>query len=159
MLFGGQRVSNRMHTVATFLVAFGTTMSAFWILALNSWMHTPTGFQMIDGRAHATSWLAIVFNPSFPYRLTHMLIASGLTVAFLIAGISAFRWLRGDRVPSVLGALKTGVYLAAVLIPVQIIVGDQHGLNTLHHEPAKIAAIGGVGDGEGRAAAAVRAAG
>lgn len=148
MLFGGKRVSNRMHTVATFLVAFGTTMSAFWILALNSWMHTPTGFQMIDGRAHATSWLAIVFNPSFPYRLTHMLIASGLTVAFVIAGISAFRWLRGDRVPSVLAALKTGVYLAAVLIPVQIIVGDQHGLNTLHHEPAKIAAIEAVWETE-----------
>lgn len=144
MLFGTQRVSNRVHTLATFLVAFGTTLSAFWILVLNSWMQTPTGFVMIDGKAHATDWLAIVFNPSLPYRLTHMLLASGLTVAFLLAGLSAYRWLRGDRAASVLVSLKTGVYLAAVLIPLQIMVGDQHGLNTLHHQPAKIAAIEGI---------------
>src|SRR5258708_35114070 len=96
MLFGGQRVSTRMHAVAAFLVALGTTISAFWILALDSWMQTPAGFVMIDGQAHVTSWLAVIFNPSFPYRLTHMLLASGLTVAFLVAGISAYRWLRGQ---------------------------------------------------------------
>ncbi|WP_420799620.1 cytochrome ubiquinol oxidase subunit I [Noviherbaspirillum saxi] len=144
MLFGAQRVSNRVHTLATLLVAGGTTLSAFWIIALNSWMHTPAGFKMIDGKAHASDWLAIIFNPSMPYRLTHMLIASGLTVAFLVAGISAYRWLRKDRTPAVIAALKTGVTVAALLIPIQILVGDLHGLNTLKHQPAKIAAIEGI---------------
>ncbi len=144
MLFGRGRVSERVHTLATFLVAFGTTMSAFWILALNSWMHTPAGFVMIDGKAHVTSWFEVIFNPSFPYRLTHMLIASGLTVSFLLAGISAYRWLRQDRGRDVLATLKVGVYAAAVLIPMQIFVGDLHGLNTLEHQPAKIAAMEGI---------------
>jgi cytochrome bd ubiquinol oxidase subunit I len=144
MLFGFNRVSNRVHTIATLLVAGGTTLSAFWIIVLNSWMQTPVGFEMINGKAHATDWLAIIFNPSFPYRLTHMLLASGLTAAFLVAGISAYRWLRGDRVPAVLAAMKTGVYLAAILIPLQIFAGDMHGLNTLKHQPAKVAAMEGV---------------
>ena len=144
MLFGRGRVSERVHTTATLLVAFGTTMSAFWILALNSWMHTPAGFVMIDGKAHVTSWLEVIFNPSFPYRLTHMLIASGLTVSFLLAGISAYRWLRQDREKDVLATLKVGIYTAAVLIPIQIFVGDLHGLNTLQHQPAKIAAMEGI---------------
>jgi cytochrome d ubiquinol oxidase subunit I len=126
-----------LHTTATFLVAFGTTMSAFWILVLNSWMHTPAGFEMRDGVAHATDWLQIVFNPSMPYRLTHMLLASGLTVAFLIAGLSAFRYLLGDRSAGLRAALKTGVVLGAVLIPVQIFAGDMHGLNTLEHQPPR----------------------
>ena len=144
MLFGRGRVSERVHTAATFLVAAGTTLSAFWILALNSWMHTPAGYQMIDGKAHVTSWFEVIFNPSFPYRLTHMLIASGLTVAFLLAGISAFRWLKNDRGTDVNAALRTGVYVAAFLIPIQIVVGDLHGVNTLAHQPAKIAAIEGI---------------
>ena len=144
MLFGRGRVSERVHTTATFLVAFGTTMSAFWILALNSWMHTPAGFVMIDGKAHVTSWLEVIFNPSFPYRLTHMLIASGLTVAFLLAGLSAYRWLKGDKGKAVQASLRTGLYVAAALIPLQIVVGDLHGLNTLHHQPAKIAAMEGI---------------
>jgi len=148
MLFGFNKVSNRVHTTATVLVAFGTTMSAFWIIALNSWMHTPTGFEMRDGVAHATSWFKIVFNPSMPYRLTHMLLASGLTAAFLIAGISAYRFLRGDRCASVMAAMKTGVYAAALLIPIQIFVGDMHGLNTLKHQPAKVAAMEGVWETE-----------
>lgn len=141
MLFGFSRVPGWLHTLATFLVAFGTTMSAFWILVLNSWMHTPAGFEMRDGVAHATDWLQIVFNPSMPYRLTHMLLASGLTVAFLIAGLSAFRYLLGDRSAGLRAALKTGVVLGAVLIPVQILAGDMHGLNTLEHQPAKVAAM------------------
>ena len=144
MLFGAERVSNRVHTLATVLVAAGTTFSAFWILALNSWMHTPVGFEMRDGVAHATDWWTVIFNPSLPYRLTHMLIASGLTAAFLVAGVSAYRWLRGDRKPDVLAALRTGTYLAAILIPVQILVGDLHGLNTLEHQPAKVAAMEGL---------------
>ena len=144
MLFGRGRVSERVHTTATFLVAFGTTMSAFWILALNSWMHTPAGFVMIDGKAHVTSWLEVIFNPSFPYRLTHMLIASGLTVAFLLAGLSAYRWLKGDKGKAVQASLRTGLYVAAALIPLQIVVGDLHGLNTLQHQPAKISAMEGI---------------
>ena len=144
MLFGRGRVSERVHTLATFLVAAGTTASAFWILALNSWMHTPAGFEMVDGKAHVTSWMAVIFNPSFPYRLSHMLLASGLTVSFLLAGLSAYRWLKGDRGADVMAALRVGVYVAALLIPVQIVVGDMHGVNTLHHQPAKIAAMEGI---------------
>ncbi len=144
MLFGRARVSERMHTVATLLVAGGTTLSAFWILALNSWMQTPAGFEMINGQAHVTSWWAVIFNPSFPYRLLHMLLASGLTVAFLVAGVSAYRWLRQVRGAEVMASLQTGVYLAAVLIPLQIVAGDLHGLNTLEHQPAKLAAMEGI---------------
>jgi len=141
MLFGFRRVPAWVHTLATFLVAAGTTLSAFWILVLNSWMQTPVGFEMIDGQAHATDWLQIIFNPSFPYRMVHMLMASGLTAAFLVAGISAYRWWRNDRTPAVRAALQTGVYLAAILIPVQIFVGDLHGINTLEHQPQKVAAM------------------
>jgi cytochrome bd ubiquinol oxidase subunit I len=141
MLFGFRRVSNRVHTLATFLVASGTTLSAVWILALNSWMQTPAGFEMRDGVAYATDWWAIVFNPSFPYRLVHMLLASGLTVSFLIAGLSTLRYLRGDRSESMMKALRAAVTAAAVLIPLQIFAGDQHGLNTLEHQPQKIAAM------------------
>ena len=141
MLFGASRAPNWLHTLATFLVAFGTTMSAFWILVLNSWMHTPVGFEMRDGVAHATDWIAILFNPSMPYRLAHMLLASGLTVSFLIAGLSAYRYLLGDRSDGVRIALKTAIATAALLIPVQIFAGDLHGLNTLEHQPAKVAAM------------------
>jgi cytochrome d ubiquinol oxidase subunit I len=143
MLFGWRRVPGWLHTTATVLVAFGTTMSAFWILVLNSWMQTPAGFEIRDGVVHATDWWAIIFTPSMPYRLTHMLMASALTCAFLIAGLSAYRWLRGDRVPAVAAALRTGVVMAAVLAPVQAFVGDLHGLNTLQHQPAKVAAMEG----------------
>jgi len=116
MLFGWNRVSNRVHTVATILVAFGTTMSAFWILVLNSWMQTPAGFEIRDGVVHAADWWAVVFNPSMPYRLTHMLLASGLTAAFVIAGVSAFQRLKGNQSTGVRAALRTGVVLGAVLI-------------------------------------------
>jgi cytochrome d ubiquinol oxidase subunit I len=143
MLFGFSRVPNWLHTTATFLVAFGTTMSAFWILVLNSWMHTPAGFELRDGVAFATDWWAIIFNPSMPYRLTHMLLASGLTVAFLVLGFSAFRWLLGDRGQDVRATFKTGAWLGALLIPAQIFMGDIHGLNTLEYQPQKVAAMEG----------------
>ncbi|MEM9972567.1 MAG: cytochrome ubiquinol oxidase subunit I [Pseudomonadota bacterium] len=143
MLFGASRVPDWLHTLATFLVAFGTTMSAFWILVLNSWMHTPAGFEIRDGVAFATDWWAIIFNPSMPYRLTHMLLASGLTCAFLIAGISAFRMLIGDRSEAVRNTLRFGAIMGAVLIPIQIVAGDMHGLNTLEHQPQKVAAMEG----------------
>jgi len=143
MLFGFKRVPGWMHTTATVLVAFGTMLSAFWILVLNSWMHTPAGFEMIDGQAHATNWMEIVFNPSLPYRFTHMLLASGLTASFLIAGLSAYRYLRGDTAKSVKKALQTGVILAAILIPLQIYAGHAHGVNTKEYQPAKLAAMEG----------------
>ncbi|MEO1137979.1 MAG: cytochrome ubiquinol oxidase subunit I [Pseudomonadota bacterium] len=143
MLFGFSRVPGWLHTLATFLVAFGTTMSAFWILVLSSWMHTPVGFEMREGVAHATDWFAIIFNPSLPYRLVHMLLASGLTVAFLLAGIGAYRWLRGDKSEDSRVSLVTGLSLGALLIPLQILAGDFHGLNTLEHQPAKVAAMEG----------------
>ena len=144
MLFGRGRVSEGVHTLATWLVALGTTASAFWILALNSWMHTPAGFEMINGQAHVTSWFEVIFNPSFPYRMTHMLLASGLTGSFLLAGISAYRWLKNDQGKDVLASLRTGVMVAAALIPLQIVVGDLHGLNTLKYQPAKLAAMEGI---------------
>jgi cytochrome d ubiquinol oxidase subunit I len=141
MLFGRERVPAWMHTLSAFLVAIGTSASAFWILALNSWMQTPQGFGLIDGQLHATSWMAVIFNPSFPYRLAHMMIASGLTAAFLVAGISAFQLLRNPEFEPAARMLRLGVAVAAVLAPLQILVGDLHGLNTLEHQPAKIAAI------------------
>lgn len=141
MLFGWRKVPEWLHTTATVLVAAGTTLSAFWIMVLNAWMHTPAGFEMRDGVAHAVDWSAIIFNPSMPYRLTHMLLASGLTAAFLIAGVSAYQLLRGLGGSGAKTALRTGIVMAAVLIPVQILVGDLHGINTLKYQPAKVAAI------------------
>ena len=141
MLFGIKRVPNWLHTLSTLLVAVGTSLSAFWIIALNSWMQTPAGFEMIDGVAHPTSWWAVIFNPSMPYRLAHMLLASGLTASFLLAGISAYRLLKGDSKHAPRLTLKTAVFSAALLIPLQIYMGDLHGLNTLEHQPQKIAAI------------------
>lgn len=144
MLFGQGRVSERVHLWATFLVAFGTTLSAFWILSLNSWMQTPQGHEIINGEFHALSWWAVIFNPSLPYRLAHKLLASGLTVAFFLAGVSAWQLLKG-RVQAHTGpVLRLGLGLAALLIPLQILVGDLHGLNTLKHQPAKVAAMEGV---------------
>jgi cytochrome d ubiquinol oxidase subunit I len=146
MLFGMHRVPSWLHTLATLLVAIGTTLSAFWIIALNSWMQTPTGFEMRDGVAHAVDWWAIIFNPSFPYRLAHVLLASALTASFLIAGISAYRIIRGDNKKAPRLALKTAVFVAALLVPLQIFVGDLHGLNTLKHQPQKVAAMEGIWD-------------
>lgn len=144
MLFGFKKVPAWMHTTATFLVAFGTTMSAFWILVLNSWMQTPTGFTMIDGVAHANNWWEIIFNPSFPYRFAHTMLASALTVCFLVAGISAYRIHRGDNKKAPRLTLKTSIFAAALIAPTQAFVGDLHGLNTLEYQPQKVAAMEGV---------------
>ena len=143
MLFGFRKVKPWLHTFSTFLVAFGTTLSAFWILVLNSWMHTPAGFEMIDGQAFVTSWMDVIFNPSMPYRLTHKLLASGLTASFLIAGVSAYRYLKGYKTETVKTAIKVSTIVAALLIPVQIFMGDLHGLNTYEHQPQKVAAMEG----------------
>lgn len=144
MLFGAKRVSARVHTLATFLVAFGTSLSAFWIIVLNSWMQTPQGFEMINGQAHALNWMEIIFNPSMPYRLAHMMTASFLTVFFLLAGLSAYRYLQGSRSQANRKVLKLAIVAAAILTPIQIVLGDMHGLNTLKHQPAKLAAMEGI---------------
>ena len=144
MLFGRDRVSERVHLAATCMVALGTTMSAFWILSLNSWMQTPAGYEIIDGVFHVTSWFDVVFNPSFPYRLGHKLLASALTASFLMAGVSAWQILKGTTNAGTHKALRTAVIFASVAIPLQIFMGDLHGLNTLKHQPAKIAAIEGI---------------
>ena len=144
MLFGIRRVPNWLHTTSTLVVAIGTTISAFWILALNSWMQTPQGYEVVDGVLYATNWKEIIFNPSFPYRFAHMMLASGLTASFLIAGLSAYRLLKGDNKLAPKLALKTATYTAAILIPLQIFAGDMHGLNTLKHQPQKVAAMEGL---------------
>ncbi|HZO00175.1 MAG TPA: cytochrome ubiquinol oxidase subunit I [Burkholderiales bacterium] len=141
MLFGMNRVSGRVHVASAIIVASGTTLSAFWILALNSWMQTPTGHVMEQGVLIAGSWLQVIFNPSFPFRLAHMLLASGITACFVVAGLSAWRLLRAPEDPSAQKTLRFATHVAAVLVPVQIVVGDFHGLNTLEHQPAKIAAV------------------
>lgn len=148
MLFGQKRVSPFIHNLATFLVAVGTTLSAFWIIALNSWMQTPAGYEMIDGVAHVTSWWDAIFTPSFLTRLAHMLLASGLTAAFLVAGISAYKIMKGDPSEASRKALNVGVIVAAILIPIQIFIGDQSGLLVLKHQPDKLAAIEAIWDTE-----------
>ncbi|WP_100752889.1 cytochrome ubiquinol oxidase subunit I [Vibrio salilacus] len=148
MLFGRGRVPDWFHTLATVLVAVGTTMSAFWILVLNSWMHTPSGYELIDGIVHVTSWKEVILNPSLPYRFTHTLLASALTASFLVAGISAYQVTKqpGHRAAKL--GLKVALFAAAGFIPLQIFIGDLHGLNTLEHQPAKIAAMEGVWETE-----------
>jgi cytochrome d ubiquinol oxidase subunit I len=135
------RVPGWVHMLSTVLVAVGTSLSAFWILALNSWMQTPKGHAYADGVLVAGDWWQVMFNPSFPYRLTHMLLASGLTAAFVVAGLSAWRLLQAADDRAARRTLRTGLVVAAVLAPLQALVGDLHGLNTLEHQPAKIAAV------------------
>jgi cytochrome d ubiquinol oxidase subunit I len=144
MLWGQNRVSPRVYRLSVWLVAGGTTLSLFWILVLNSWMHTPAGFELVDGKVVATDWLAIIFNPSMPYRTVHMFLASMLTAAFFVMGVSAYRLLHGQRSEDVVRSLKLGATMAAVVMPLQIVAGDAHGLNTHEHQPAKIAAMEGL---------------
>jgi len=141
MLFGMNRVPGWLHILSAAMVAAGTTLSAFWILALVSWMHTPAGHVTIDGHLIAGDWLEVIFNPSFGYRFVHMMLASGLTAAFVVAGLSAWRLLKASDDGGALRTLRAGTLVAAVLAPLQIVIGDLHGLNTLEHQPAKIAAI------------------
>src|SRR3990167_3428660 len=141
VVFGINRVPGWMHLTATLVVAIGTTISSFWILALNSWMQTPAGHVAANGVLIAGDWLQVLFNPSFQYRFVHMMLASGLTAAFVTAGLSAWRLLRAPEDAAALRMLRTGIVIAAVLAPLQIAAGDLHGLNTLEHQPAKIAAI------------------
>ena len=141
MLFGLNRVGDGVHLLSAFAVAAGTTLSAFWILALNSWMQTPAGHVLEGHQWIPADWWAVIFNPSFPYRLVHMLLASGITASFAIAGLSAWRLLHAPLDSGAARTLRAGVLTASFLVPAQIFVGDQHGLNTLEHQPAKIAAM------------------
>jgi cytochrome bd ubiquinol oxidase subunit I len=148
LLFGRDRVPRGIHFLASFLVALGTVISAFWILSANSWMQTPDGFVLReDGHFYVEDWWRVVFNPSFPYRLTHMLTAAFLTTSFVIAGISALYLLRYRHVEHARTGLAMSLGLITVLAPLQIVLGDLHGLNTLEHQPTKVAAMEGHWEG------------
>ncbi len=141
MLFGWEKVGPRLHFLATLLVAIGTTNSAFWILSANSFMHTPQGAEWIDGRLVPVDWFAVVFNPSFPYRLTHMLLASLLTMSLVVAGVSAYWLLRHKQRQVARAGLRAALVVLALTAPAQILVGDMHGLNVQTHQPMKVAAM------------------
>ncbi|MFJ3487694.1 cytochrome ubiquinol oxidase subunit I [Pseudomonas sp. NPDC090202] len=143
MLFGWNRVGRGLHFFATVMVAIGTLISTFWILSSNSWMQTPQGFSIVDGRVVPMDWLAIVFNPSFPLRLAHMAIAAFVATAFFVGSSAAWHLLRGNDTPHVRKMLSMAMWMALIVAPIQAVVGDAHGLNTLEHQPAKIAAIEG----------------
>jgi cytochrome bd ubiquinol oxidase subunit I len=144
MLFGMDRVGPRLHYFATLMVAAGTVVSAFWILSVNSWMHTPAGYAMADnGQFVPADWWAIVFNPSFPYRLVHMVLAAYLTTAFAVGGVAAWHLLRDRTNAPARLMFSMAMWMAALVAPVQILAGDLHGLNTLEHQPAKVAAMEG----------------
>jgi cytochrome d ubiquinol oxidase subunit I len=153
MLFGWDRVSPRMHFAATIIVAVGTLISAFWILSANSWMQTPRGYRMgADGLLYPTDWMKIIFNPSFPYRFLHMVIASYLTTAFVVGGIGAYYLRRNRHVKHARVMLGMAMIMAIFVTPIQAVIGDLHGLNTLKHQPAKVAAMEGIWDTEHGAA-------
>ncbi|MFC7367954.1 cytochrome ubiquinol oxidase subunit I [Vreelandella zhaodongensis] len=143
LLFGRNKVPEGVHLFAAIMVAVGTFISSFWILSANSWMQTPAGFEVIDGRFHITSWMAALFNPSFWYRFVHMGMASFLTGGFVVAGVSAWFLLRNRDVEANKKALSMCLWLLLVLAPAQAVVGDFHGLNTLEHQPTKVAAMEG----------------
>ncbi len=149
MLFGWERVSPRMHFLATCIVASGTLLSAFWILAANSWMQTPQGFYMgEDGRLFPSNWIDIIFNPSFHYRLAHMVTAAYITTAFVVGGIGSFYLWSKRHIPQAKIMLGMATLLTALATPFQLFLGDAHGLNTLKYQPAKVAAMEGIWDNE-----------
>jgi len=141
LLFGRKLVPPWMHFVAALMVALGTLFSSFWILATNSWMQTPAGYALVDGRFYPADWLQVIFNPSFPYRLAHTVLAFYITSAFVVLGVGAYTVRRGRFAEEGRVMVTTALSLLAVLVPLQLVAGDQHGLNTLKHQPAKIAAI------------------
>jgi len=148
MLFGWNRVGPKLHFLATLMVAVGTLISMFWILSSNSWMQTPQGFDIVDGKIVPVDWFAIVFNPSFPYRLVHMALAAFIVSATLVAACGAWHLLHGRRDPGVKTSFSMAMWMILVTVPIQIAVGDAHGLNTLKYQPAKIAAMEGLWDTE-----------
>ena len=149
MLFGWNRVSPRMHFIATLAVAVGTLFSAFWILSANSWMQTPQGFEIREqGILFPVDWIEIIFNPSFPYRFAHMVMAAYLTTAFTVGGIGGWYLWRGLHLPQARVMLGMAVIMAVFAAPLQLVIGDQHGLNTLQHQPVKVAAMEGIWETE-----------
>lgn len=143
MLFGWNKVGEKLHFFATCMVALGTLMSTFWILASNSWMQTPQGFEIVNNQVVAVDWLAVIFNPSFPYRLAHMGVAAFLASAFFIAASASWHLLKGNKTSAMKKMLSMSIWIILILAPIQALIGDMHGLNTLKHQPAKIAAIEG----------------
>jgi cytochrome d ubiquinol oxidase subunit I len=144
MLFGMKRVGPGLHFIATLMVAVGTLISAFWILSANSWMQTPAGYAVnAAGQFVAADWWKVIFNPSFPYRLVHMVLAAYLTTAFVVGAVGAFHLLRDPRQPGARVMFSMAMWMATIVAPIQILAGDQHGLNTLEHQPAKVMAMEG----------------
>ncbi len=149
MLFGWNRVSDKMHFFSTCMVAFGTLVSSFWILAANSWMQTPQGFEIdANGILQPTNWMEIIFNPSFPYRLVHMVLAAYLTTAFTVGGVAAWYLWNKRHIPHARIMFGMAMIMAVFIAPIQLVVGDLHGLNTLEHQPAKVAAMEGIWETE-----------
>jgi cytochrome d ubiquinol oxidase subunit I len=149
MLFGWTRVGPGLHFLATCMVALGTLISATWILGANSWMQTPQGYAIVDGRMVPVDWVRIIFNPSFPYRLVHMSIAAYLSTALFVGGSAAWHLLKGRGNEAVRTMLSMAMWMVLIVAPIQAVVGDMHGLNTLQHQPAKIAALEGIGKTKG----------
>lgn len=144
MLFGMERVGKKLHFASTCIVAFGTFLSAFWILSVNSWMQTPAGYAINEvGQFVPESWFEVVFNPSFPYRLVHMLLAAYLTTAFVVAAVGAYHLVKAPHNPLARTMFSMAMWMAVIVTPIQIVAGDMHGLNTLEHQPAKVAAMEG----------------
>src|ERR1700710_3072579 len=144
MLFGLERVGHKLHFMATLMVATGTLVSAFWILSANSWMQTPTGHVInADGQFVAADWLKVIFNPSFPYRLVHMVLAAYLTTALVVGAVGAWHLLRDRHLAGPRVMFSMAMWMATLVAPIQILAGDQHGLNTLEHQPAKVMAMEG----------------
>ncbi len=141
MLFGWRRISPQLHFFATCMVALGTLISTFWIIAANSWMQTPAGHEIVDGVYHARSWLQVIFNPSFPVRLAHMVLAAYITTCFVIGGVSAAYLLQRRHREGAELMLKLAIGFAALTVPAQIVLGDLHGLSVHEHQPVKLAAI------------------
>ncbi|HYH41799.1 MAG TPA: cytochrome ubiquinol oxidase subunit I, partial [Burkholderiales bacterium] len=144
LLFGRKLVPQWVHFASAIIVASGTLLSAFWIIAANSWMHTPAGYELVDGRFLPTSWMEVIFNPSFPYRLVHTVTAVYLTTAFTVIGVAAWFLRRGRHIEESRVMIVMGVLLASLLVPLQAVLGDLHGLNTLEHQPQKLAAMEGI---------------
>ena len=147
MLFGFNRVPDWLYVLSAAIVAVGTAISAFWILSANSWMQTPAGHEIRNGIAYPVDWIAVVFNPSFPYRFAHMLNAAYLTTGFVVLAVGARYLIAGTHVAQGRTMVRMAIGLMAVLAPLQLFIGDQHGLNTLKHQPIKVAAMEAHWDG------------
>ncbi|HXT04399.1 MAG TPA: cytochrome ubiquinol oxidase subunit I, partial [Casimicrobiaceae bacterium] len=153
LLFGRKRVPPWAHFFAAVMVAAGTLFSSFWILAANSWMQTPAGYDVVDGRYVPADWLAVIFNPSFPYRLVHTVTGFYLTTAFAVLAVTAWHLKHGRHMTEARTVLRMTVIFIAIFVPIQIFMGDLHGINTLHHQPVKLAAMEGLWDTQSHAPA------